>query len=291
MNIFLDADVGGAAAAAADNAKESIFDTLSKFKVGDISLSSVLSAVLALVICLIFIKIVTAIANKALNKSQKLDATLRGFVTSAIKAVLWVIALIIVANALGINTSSLVALVSVVGLALSLSVQNILSNLFSGLTLLITKPFAAGDFVEISGKTGLVKTVGLFYTQLDTLDNIAVSIPNSDVTSSSVNNYSREKLRRVDRTFTTSYECTTDEVKAAIADAIAKDERILQDPAPFVRLLDYKGSTVEYVVRVWCKSADYWDVYFNLNENVRESFAAKGVKFSYEHVNVHIVEK
>ena len=80
-------------------------------------------------------------------------------------------------------------------------------------------------------------------------------------------------------------------MKAAIADAIAKDERILQDPAPFVRLLDYKGSTVEYVVRVWCKNADYWSVYFNLNENVRESFAAKGVKFSYEHVNVHIVEK
>ena len=291
MNIFLETDVGAVGAAAAEGARDSIFDTLSKFKIGDISLSSILSALLTLVICFVFIKIVTAIANKALGKSKKLDATLRGFVTSAIKAVLWVIALIIVANALGINTSSLVALVSVVGLALSLSVQNILSNLFSGLTLLVTKPFAAGDFVEVAGKSGLVKTVGLFYTQLDTLDNVAVSIPNSDVTASAVNNYSREELRRVDRTFTTSYECTTDEVKAAIADAIAKDARILQDPAPFVRLIDYKGSTVEYVVRVWCKGADYWDVYFNLNENVRESFAAHGVKFSYEHVNVHIVEK
>ena len=279
------------AAAVATEAKKSFFETISAFKIGDISVSSLLSALLTLVICFIIIKIITAGVNKALGKSKKLDATLRGFVTSAIKAVLWVIALIIVANALGINTSSLVALVSVVGLALSLSVQNILSNLFSGLTLLITKPFAAGDFVEVGGKTGLVKTVGLFYTQLDTLDNIAVSIPNSDVTAASVLNYSREELRRVDRTFTTSYENTTEEVKAAIADAIAKDERILQDPAPFVRLLDYKGSTVEYVVRVWCKGPDYWTVYFNLNENVRESFAAKGVKFSYEHVNVHIVEK
>lgn len=294
MNIFLNdgvgVDVGAAAATAAGNARNSIFDTLSQFKIGDISLSSILSAVLTLIICFVFIKIVTAVANKALNKTKKLDATLRGFVTSAIKAVLWIIALIIVANALGINTSSLVALVSVVGLALSLSVQNILSNLFSGLTLLVTKPFAAGDFVEVAGKSGLVKTVGLFYTQLDTLDNVAVSIPNSDVTASAVNNYSREELRRVDRTFTTSYECTTDEVKAAIADAIAMDARILNDPAPFVRLLDYKGSTVEYVVRVWCKGADYWDVYFDLNENVRESFAKHGVKFSYEHVNVHIVE-
>ena len=279
------------AAAVATEAKKSFFETISAFKIGDISVSSLLSAILTLVICFIIIKIITAGVNKALGKSKKLDATLRGFVTSAIKAVLWVIALIIVANALGINTSSLVALVSVVGLALSLSVQNILSNLFSGLTLLITKPFAAGDFVEVGGKTGLVKTVGLFYTQLDTLDNIAVSIPNSDVTAASVLNYSREELRRVDRTFTTSYECPTAEVKAAIADAIAKDELILKDPAPFVRLIDYKGSTVEYVVRVWCKSADYWTVYFNLNENVRESFAAHGVKFSYEHVNVHIVEK
>ena len=289
MNIILTEDVS--AAVVATEAKKSFFETISAFKIGDISVSSILSAILTLVICFIIIKIVTGFVNRSLGKSKKLDATLRGFVTSAIKAVLWVIAFIIVANALGINTSSLVALVSVVGLALSLSVQNILSNLFSGLTLLITKPFAAGDFVEIAGKTGLVKTIGLFYTQMDTLDNIAVSIPNSDVTAAAINNYSREELRRVDRTFTTSYECPTAEVKAAIEDAIAKDELILKDPAPFVRLIDYKGSTVEYVVRVWCKSADYWTVYFNLNENVRESFAARGVKFSYEHVNVHIVEK
>ena len=254
---------GETAVAVVENSKQSFFEILGKFKIGDISLSSLLSAVLTFIICLIVIKIITGAASKALTKSKKLDATLRGFVTSAIKAVLWVVAAIIVANALGINTSSLVALVSVVGLALSLSVQNILSNLFSGLTLLITKPFAAGDFVEVAGKIGTIKSVGLFYTEMDTLDNIAVSIPNGDVTASVINNYSHEPLRR----------------------------GILSEPAPFVRLLDYKGSTVEYVVRVWCKNADYWDVYFNLNENVRESFAEKGVKFSYEHVNVHIVEK
>ena len=275
----------------AETSKNSVFDTLKQLSIGSLSLSGILSAILIFVICLIVIKIVTGVVNKALSKSKKMDKTLQGFVSSSVKAVLWAIAVIIVANAVGINTSSLVALVSVVGLALSLSVQNVLSNLFSGLTLLITKPFQAGDFVEIAGKSGLVKTLGLFYTQLDTLDNVAVSIPNADVTGASISNYSHEPLRRVDRTFTTSYECTTEEVKAAIFDAIARDERILADPAPFVRLIDYKGSTVEYVVRVWCKSADYWDVYFNLNENVRESFAAKGVKFSYEHVNVHIVEK
>ncbi len=279
------------AAAVIQTSKNSFFDTIGQFKIGDISVSSLLSAILTFLICLIVIKIITTGVSKALDKSKKLDNTLRGFITSGVKAVLWVIAGIIVANALGIDTASLVAVVGIAGLALSLSVQNILSNLFSGLTLLITKPFAAGDFVEVAGKSGIVKTVGLFYTQLDTLDNVAVSIPNGDVTASSVNNYSREPLRRVDRTFTVAYDNSTEAVKDAVLKAVAKDERILADPAPFVRLLDYKGSTVEYVVRVWCKGADYWDVYFNLNENVRESFAENGVKFSYEHVNVHIVEK
>ena len=255
------------------------------------SVEALLTAIVTLVICIIAIKIITNLVEKVLSKNSKMDNTLRHYISSAVRTLLWILTVIIVANALGINTTSLVALVSVAGLALSLSVQNVMSNLFSGITLLIAKPFSTGDFVEVAGKTGTIKAVGLFYTQLDTLDNIAISIPNSDVTAAAINNYSREPLRRVDRTFTASYECSTEDVKAAIFDAIAKDERILDDPAPFVRLLDYKGSTVEYVVRVWCKNADYWNVYFNLNENVRESFAAKGVKFSYEHVNVHIVEK
>lgn len=255
------------------------------------SLNALLSAIVTLVVCIIAIKLITNIVDKLLSRSTKLDATLRHYLGSGVRTLLWILAVIIVANALGINTTSLVALVSVAGLALSLSVQNVMSNLFSGITLLIAKPFSSGDFVEVAGKTGVIKAVGLFYTQLDTLDNIAISIPNGDVTAGSVVNYSREPLRRVDRTFTASYDSATEDVKAAILDAIAKDGRILSDPAPFVRLLEYKGSTVEYVVRVWCKNADYWDVYFDLNENVRESFAEKGVKFSYEHVNVHVVEK
>ena len=278
------------AAAVAETTKKSFFETISAFKIGDISLAGILSALLILVVCAIVIKIITTIVNKALDKSKKLDNTLRGFVNSAVKAALWVVALIIVANALGIDTASLVAVVGIIGLALSLSVQNILSNLFSGLTLLITKPFAAGDFVEIGGKTG-VKTLGLFYTQLDTLDNIAVSIPNGDVTAASVSNYSREDLRRVDQYFCAAYTEDTEKVKAAILEAIGEDEKILQDPAPFVRLFEYEGSMIKYVSRVWCKSADYWDVYFGMNERVRESFARNNVQLSFQNVNVRIVEK
>ena len=268
-----------------------MFSSLAGISIGAVALSSLLSAIVIFLICFIVIKILLKAMDKILDKSNKLDGTLKSFTRSAVKILLWILAIIIVANALGIDTASLVAVVSIAGLALSLSVQNILSNLFSGLTLLINKPFSAGDFVDIAGKTGIVRAVGLFYTKLDTLDNVAVSIPNSDVTSTSISNYSSEPLRRVDRVFAVSYDNSTEEVKAAVLQAIARDERILSDPEPFVRLLEYKGSSVEYVVRVWCKGADYWNVYFDLNENVRECFAEAGVKFSYDHVNVHILDK
>lgn len=259
--------------------------------IGAMTMQTLFSAVLTFLICLVALNLVMKAFDKVLAKSTRIDGTLKGFILSAVKILLWVILAIIVAGALGIPTSSMVALISIAGLALSLSVQNILSNLFSGLTLLITKPFKAGDYVEVAGKAGIVKTVGLFYTKMDTLDNVAISIPNGDITGSSVNNFSSEPLRRVDMNFNTSYESGTEEVKAAILAAVEKDEKILRDPVPFVRLSAYKESTVEYVTRVWCKGADYWDVYFNLNENVRESFAEHGIKMSYGHVNVHVVEK
>ena len=126
---------------------------------------------------------------------------------------------------------------------------------------------------------------------ISTLDNIAVSIPNSDITGSTINNYSSEPLRRVDMTFSASYDDSTEDVKAAIRDAIARDSRILPNPEPFVRLSAYKDSVIDYVVRVWCKGTDYWNVYFDLNENVRECFAEKGVEMSYNHMNVHMLEK
>lgn len=252
------------------------------------SFSALLSAAVSLVVCLIAIKLLMKLVDKALSTSTKIEGTLKGFVRSAVNILLWIIAVIVVANALGINTSSLVALVSVVGLALSLSVQNILTNLFAGLTLLVTKPFTAGDFVEAAGKSGVVNTIGLFYTQLHTLDNVAISIPNGDVTSSSITNYSREPVRRVDRIFSVSYDAPTETVKAALLEAIGRDERILADPAPFVRLMAYQGSSIDYVVRVWCNNADYWNVSFDLNENVRKTFAAHGVEFTYDHLNVHI---
>lgn len=230
---------------------------LSKISIGSLALDKLLSGVFALVVCLLCIWLLMKLTDKALANSKRLDGALRGFIRSVVKAAMWIITGIIVADSLGIPTTSLVALVSVAGLALSLSIQNIMSNLFSGVTLLMAKPFTAGDFVDIGGKAGTIKIVGMFYTVMDTGDNSVISIPNGDVTSSSVINYSKEPMRRVDMRFEASYDAPTAEVKAAIMDAIAADERISAEPAPFIALSAYKSSSIEYLVRIWCQNSDY----------------------------------
>ena len=258
-------------------------------KLGLSGASVVISAIIVFLICLIAIKIIMKAVEKLLSRSKKMDSVIQGFLKTVIRVALWALAIVIIAGSLGIPTASLVAVLSIAGLALSLSVQNILANLFSGITLLITKPFAAGDLVDIGANSGLVKTVGLFYTVLDTLDNRVVSIPNSDVTGAAVVNYSRNPLRRVDMTFNASYDDSTEAVRGAILEAAQADGKIMTDPAPFIVIGQYKDSSVEYIVRLWCKNADYWDVYFGMNERVRECFAAKGVHMTYSHVNVHMI--
>lgn len=252
--------------------------------------TNIIGAIVIFLVCLIAIKVLTAVVGKLLEKSSKIDGTLKGFVMTALKIVLWALAIIIVAEAVGIDTASLVAVLSIAGLALSLSVQNVMSNLFSGVTLLLTRPFVQGDLIEVGANLGTVRSVGLFYTVIDTLDNRVVTIPNGDVTAASIVNYSRNPLRRVDLTFNASYDNSTEEVKKAIFEVIEADKRISDCQPPFVAVGAYKDSSVEYIVRVWCDNADYWDVYFNLMEGVRESFARNGVKMSYAHVNVHLMK-
>ena len=264
------------------------FNSLADIKLGDISLSSILSAVLIYVVCYVVIRLLCRAFEKLLDRSKHIDASLKTFFSGAIKAVLWVIAIIIIAGSLGIPVTSLVAVLSVAGVALSLALQGLLSNLFSGITILATRPCNVGDYVQVGGESGTVKSIGLFYTVLDTLDNRVIYAPNGDITSSKIVNYSAESLRRVIIPVTASYDSATEDVRRAVLAAAAKDERILTEPAPMAAISGFGSSSVEYTVRVWCKSDDYWDVLFALNENIRESFAEYGVEMSYDHLNVHI---
>ena len=264
------------------------FNSLADIKLGDISLSSILSAVLIYVVCYVVIRLLCRAFEKLLDRSKHIDASLKTFFSGAIKAVLWVIAIIIIAGSLGIPVTSLVAVLSVAGVALSLALQGLLSNLFSGITILATRPFNVGDYVQVGGEGGTVKSIGLFSTVLDTPDNRVIYAPNGDITSSKIVNYSAESLRRVIIPVTASYDSATEDVRRAVLAAAAKDERILTEPAPMAAISGFGSSSVEYTVRVWCKSDDYWDVLFALNENIRESFAEYGVEMSYDHLNVHI---
>ena len=257
---------------------------------GNLAFDTLISGVITFLVCCIAIRIVKAVMARTLGRAAKLDAPVKNLITKLITTMMWALTIIIVAGAFGINATSLVAVLSVAGLALSLSVQNLLTNFFSGIMLLINKPFKEGDFVEFGDKVGTVKNIGFFNTVINTPDNISIAIPNGDLTSAAVKNYSREPNRRVDLTFSASYNMPTGDVKKAIEEAIAMDSRILSDPAPFVRLLSYDASSVKYVTRVWVRNADYWDVYFDLNEHVRDTFEKNGVEMSYEHINVHMMQ-
>ena len=258
---------------------------------GNLALDTLLSGIVTFLVCLIAMRIIKALVSRALSKATRLDVPVKNLITKLVTTLLWALTVIIVAGAFGINATSLVAVLSVAGLALSLSVQNLLSNFFSGIMLLINKPFREGDLIELGDKVGTVKTVGFFNTVLNTPDNVSIAIPNGDLTGTAIKNYSREENRRVDLSFCAAYDAPTETVKKAILEAVAADKRILAEPAPFVRLLAYEDSSIRYVVRVWVKNADYWDVYFDLNEQMRESFARNGVEMSYQHVNVHMVGK
>ena len=258
---------------------------------GNLALNTLVSGLVTFLVCVIAIRILKAVLTRTLNRMTRLDPPIRNLIIKLVTTLLWVLTIIIVAGAFGINATSLVAVLSVAGLALSLSVQNLLTNFFSGIMLLINKPFKEGDFVEIGDKVGIIKSIGFFNAVLATPDNVSIVIPNGDLTAAAVKNYSRELNRRVDLTFSASYDARTETVKEAIREAIGMDSRILSEPAPFIRLLSYDASSIKYVTRVWCRNADYWDVYFDLNEHVRETFEKHGVEMSYEHINVHMMEK
>lgn len=266
------------------------FNTLLDIKLGDISLSSVFSAVIIFVICCAAIKVLERAFKKLLDSGRHIDEGLKSFFGSAIKVVLWAIAVIIIAGALGIPVTSLVAVLSVAGVALSLALQGLLANLFSGITLLSTHPFKVGDYVQIGAESGTVRSIGLFYTALAAADNRMIFVPNGSVTSGQIINFTAEETRRVIISVTASYDCATQTVREAALDAVGCDSRVLASPAPFVAISAYGSSSIEYTVRVWCRTEDYWDVYYALNENLRTSFEKFGVEMCYDHLNVHLVD-
>lgn len=257
---------------------------------GPLTLDSVLVALFTLLLCLVAIKLVMSIFRKLLTRSS-IDESVRRYTLGAIRVVLWIITILIVADSLGIPVTSLVALLSVFSLAVSLAVQNVLSNIAGGIVLMLNKPFKEGDFVETSSGIGTVHDITLNYTYLETPDGQRVVVPNSTLSSDRIINYTALGRRRVVVKVTASYDAPTATVRQACLLAVARTALVLEDPAPEVLLTNYGESSIEYTVRVWCLSADYGTVLFPLTENLRDAFDEHGVEMTYNHLNIHILDK
>ena len=252
------------------------------------SAQTLLNVAITFGVSLLVIFIVLKIIDH-LQKLSSMDATLKSFIRSTVKAALWIIAIGAILSQLGVDTKNFAAIVSIVGLALSLSLQGTLSNLFSGMTILTTKPFTAGDYVMIGEADGLIKQVELFYTTMVTFDKRTIFIPNSQVTDAKIMNYSRERERRVQIDLGLDYSTPVELAKETLIGVAKVDERVLADPEPVVVILAYEDSAVRYSLRAWVKTEDYWDVFFALNERVNKALREKGITITYNHLNVHIL--
>ena len=255
-----------------------------------ITASNIFSAVLSVVISLVLIKVLTKVLDRALGRSR-LDALLQALLRNVVKGALWAVAAIIVLGCLGIEVTSLVAVLSVVGLAFSLALQNFLSNLAGGMQILASHPFNLGDFVDAGGCSGTVAEIGMFYTKLTTPDNKLVQLPNSTIVSANIINFSAQPTRRVELTVSASYDAPTEQVLALLSRMAADHPLVLDDPEPMIHVDRYGDSAINYVMRVWCANADYWTVYYDLMDGFKPAFDAAGIEMTYPHVNVHMVKE
>ena len=189
---------------------------------------------------------------------------------------------------LGVPMASVIAVLGSAGAAIALAIQGTLGNLASGIMIVVLRPFRAGDFIEVGGNLGTVLEVGLFSTRVRTPDNRHVVIPNSTLTSSTIINYSSEETRRVDMVASAAYGTDIEKVKAVILAYAESDGQILKDPAPTVRMKDMNTSSIDFTVRVWVKNKDYWDVSFNLSENIYNEFKKNGIEIPFNQLDVHV---
>lgn len=255
-----------------------------------LTLTKALYGVLLFLVCLAVMKTVMTIIDRTMTR-LRVEPTVHKFTRSCLKVLLWIITGLVVAGYLEFPVNSLVTVLGVIGVALSLSLQGSLSNLAGGIMVMVSRPFAVGDYVEAGGVAGTVSEIGLVYTKLKTIDNKIIFIPNGEISGEKIVNYNRQEQRRVDLTFTVSYDADPERVKEIMRQVIGAHPKALFTPEPFVRTTSLGESSVGYTLRVWCATQDYWDLYYDLLEQVRTAFDREGVELTYNHLNVHIMKQ
>lgn len=252
----------------------------------DVALNRILPTLIILVAGMLLIRLIMTIAQKSLVKT-KLEKAAHSLILSMLRVVLYILLALIAASTLGVDVTGVVALASVLTLAVSLSVQDALTNVIGGFTLLSTHPFSAGDYVEIGDQGGTVQEIGMAYTKLTTPDNKLISLPNSTVVTARIVNYSVTGTRRVEVTISASYDNPSQKVIDALVLAGTMDN-VLLEPAPAAVISEYGESAIQYSLRVWVKTENYWDVYHALNLKVRRIFEEQGITMTYPHLNIHL---
>ena len=240
--------------------------------------------------CMAVMKVILSLIDRTMTR-LKVEPTVHKFTHSCLKVLMWIITGLVVAGYLEFPVNSLVTVLGVIGVALSLSLQGSLSNLAGGITVMVTRPFAVGDYVEAGGVSGTVTEIGLVYTKLKTIDNKSIFIPNGEISGEKIINYNKQEQRRVDLTFTVSYDDDPEQVKEIMRRVIGAHPKALFTPEPFVRTTSLGESSVGYTLRVWCATEDYWDLYYDLLEQIRAAFDREGVELTYRHLNVHIMKE
>ena len=248
---------------------------------------NILFAILTLVIGLWIVKFIVSGVKRGLDKGET-DKTLKGFIVSFVSVILKILVYITALGMLGVEMTSFIAILAAAGLAVGLALSGTLQNFAGGVMILFFKPFRAGHFIEAQGHMGTVQEIQIFVTILTTPDNKTVIIPNGPLATGSLTNFSRQPTRRVDWTFGIGYGDDLDKAYEVIKRLLSQDERIKNDPEPFLALKELNDSSVDITVRAWVESPDYWGVFFRMNEQVYKTFEKEGLSIPFPQRDVHI---
>ncbi len=247
----------------------------------------IIAAIIVLVIGHLVIKHITRLIGKS-KVGKHTDITVKKFMDNFVKIALYCILIVSVIAILGIPMASIVAVLGSAGLAIGLALQGALSNIAGGIMLIIFKPFEIGDVIDAAGCSGVVDSIGLFYTVIKTGDNKRITIPNSNITGANITNYSCEENRRVDIAFTVAYGTDISKAKNVILEVINNTEKALKNPEPFIRISNHLDSSIEITTRTWCENSDYWTVYFDITEGVNRAFAENDIEIPFPQMDVHV---